>query len=340
VGTKFSELVDDAIDFYKKNRSSWSDFEQRVGLANEDFGHRVADSITGDELQAWMDEMADEHDWTPGTRNRYRSSLSTVFREGIFANKIKNNPARMIRHCKEPDGRIRFLEEEEERRLRQAIVDPLNGRANDTETCLAQLDIALHTGMRRGEQFTVTMDQVNLKHKHIFLQKTKNGSSRYVHLNPVALEALTRLREKHQQLGLPSNALLFPSLREGDDPIKNPRKWFSTVCEQAGLTDVTWHTLRHTFASRLVMNNVNLKTVQELMGHKTIAMTMRYSHLAPHMQQEALATLVPGRVVVVPSPAGTKNHVPNGPKMAPSTKKSTSQVEVNLAEAQSVQSVS
>jgi len=49
----------------------------------------------------------------------------------------------------------------------------------------------------------------------------------------------------------------------------------------AGLNDLTWHCLRHTFASRLVMAGVDIRTVQELLGHKTIGMTVRYSHLAP-----------------------------------------------------------
>lgn len=74
-------------------------------------------------------------------------------------------------------------------------------------------------------------------------------------------------------LGLPSNSTLFHSKR--DELIKNPRKWFATALDQAKIEGVTWHTLGHTFASRLVMAGVDLKTVQELMGHKTIAMTAR-----------------------------------------------------------------
>jgi site-specific recombinase XerD len=56
---------------------------------------------------------------------------------------------------------------------------------------------------------------------------------------------------------------------------------FQRVCNAAGLAKCTWHTLRHTFASHLVMQGVDLRTVQEFLGHKTLRMTMRYSHLAP-----------------------------------------------------------
>jgi site-specific recombinase XerD len=62
------------------------------------------------------------------------------------------------------------------------------------------------------------------------------------------------------------------------------RRWFEAVLADAKITAFSWHCLRHTFASRLVMAGVDIRTVQELLGHKTIAMTVRYSHLAPkHM---------------------------------------------------------
>jgi hypothetical protein len=62
--------------------------------------------------------------------------------------------------------------------------------------------------------------------------------------------------------------------------------------ESAGLTDFTWYCLRHTFASRLVMAGVDIRTVAELMGHKTIQMTMRYAHLAPEHNLAAVESLI------------------------------------------------
>ncbi len=63
--------------------------------------------------------------------------------------------------------------------------------------------------------------------------------------------------------------------------IKTPRTWFDDVVAEAKLEDVTWHIGRHTFISRLVMAGVDLRTVMELAGHKSMAMTIRYAHLAP-----------------------------------------------------------
>jgi site-specific recombinase XerD len=74
--------------------------------------------------------------------------------------------------------------------------------------------------------------------------------------NSAAVQVLKSLQERHKLLGLPSDSTLFHSKRDGQ--IKNPRKWFSTALEQAKIKGVTWHNLRHTFASRLVMAGVDL----------------------------------------------------------------------------------
>lgn len=310
-GVKFSELAKEAIKFSEKHHRASKDFKQRVNLAVDEFGDRVAESITTRELQDWVDEMAEEREWTGGTRNRFKSSLSTVFREGMRAGKITVNPARLIRRSKESLGRVRFLSYEEEAKLRKAIAATLPGRIKDEgESAFAQLDVALHTGMRKSEQFTATWDQVDLDRGFIYLSMTKNGTDRFVTLNSAAVQVLRRLQERHKRLGLPPESTLFHSKRDG--LIKNPRKWFATALEQAKIEGVTWHTLRHTFASRLVMAGVDLKTVQELMGHKTIAMTARYAHLAPTHKLQALETLVrPGSV-----------SVQSGYKLATNAKKS------------------
>lgn len=207
--------------------------------------------------------------------------MSTVFRQGMRSNKITHNPARNTSRVKQAEGRIRFLTPSEEIRLRKEI----------PPVCIPQLDIALYTGMRKGEQFSVRWPQVDLDQRYIFLEYSKNGSSRYIHLNSTTVAILTRMREEHDRLGLPEDTTIFVSQHHGT--IANPRKWFETAMSKAKIEGVTWHTLRHTFAARLVMAGVHLKTVQELMGHKTMTMTARYAHLAPSHKMAALELLVP-----------------------------------------------
>jgi site-specific recombinase XerD len=88
-----------------------------------------------------------------------------------------------------------------------------------------------------------------------------------------------------------SNGQPYVFLNRFGQQLKSPREWFDAVVRKAGLADFTWHCLRHTFASRLVMADVGLRAVQELMGHKTISMTVRYAHLAPQHQLAAVQRL-------------------------------------------------
>jgi hypothetical protein len=73
--------------------------------------------------------------------------------------------------------------------------------------------------------------------------------------------------------------------------LQQPREWFAAACRQAVVSNYSWHANRHTFISRLIMAGVPLRTVQELAGHKTIAMTCRYAHLAPEHQLDAVRVL-------------------------------------------------
>lgn len=124
----------------------------------------MADTITPAEIAEWFSQMEDEREWTPATINRYRAAMSKAFKLGIADGKVSRNPARLVPQRKESSGRVRFLSEAEETQLRAALA----GRAN----CVPQLEVALHTGMRKGEQFTVTWGQVDFEHKYIHLAQT------------------------------------------------------------------------------------------------------------------------------------------------------------------------
>ena len=203
----------------------------------------------------------------------------------MSAGTVQENPAKLISREMVPLGRVRFLSKEEENRLCAAVVPFAPAQPWDWEEALLQMDLALHTGMRKGEQLTLTLGQVDFANRNIHLDKTKNGSARYVRLNRVALAALAQLKRRHDRLGHPVDSPIFS--------IKDPSGWFDAAVKRAEIEGVTWHTLRHTFASRLVMLGVNLRTVQILMGHKSIVMTARYAHLAAHHKRAAVELIVP-----------------------------------------------
>jgi integrase len=148
---------------------------------------------------------------------------------------------------------------------------------------------ALHTGFRTSELLSLTWAAVDFRRHSITVRAAyvKNGESRSVPMNAV-------LRSTLQACRMTANAAETPVFRTPrGTPYKNFRTAFECAVAQAGIADFTFHDLRHTFASRLVMAGVNLPTVQALMGHKTIAMTLRYTHLTTEHKHRAVRLLEP-----------------------------------------------
>jgi integrase len=136
--------------------------------------------------------------------------------------------------------------------------------------------------------YRLTWETVNLSQRLLTIPRTKNGERRYVRLNSVAIAALLAFRARGNGSG--------PVIRTAQgERLCGPRYWFERALRKAGIEGFHWHDLRHTFASRLVMAGVNLRGVQEALGHKSIAMTVRYSHLSPDYQLDAVERLVPNR---------------------------------------------
>jgi integrase len=100
---------------------------------------------------------------------------------------------------------------------------------------------------------------------------TKNGTTRHAPLNATARKALEELLENSEE----EQSRVF--IGERGKPLKKPRHWWDKVLKEA---EIHWNDLRHTFASRLVMAGVDLRTVAQLLGHKTLQMVMRYAHLS------------------------------------------------------------
>ena len=148
----------------------------------------------------------------------------------------------------------------------------------------SEIVVALHSGMRRSEQFRthavpdggLKWEHINLKSGVLRLPRSKSGKPRAIPINSLLRKTL---------LGIRRTTSLY--VFEATDP----NKWFVKACELAGVKDFTWHDLRHTFASRLVMAGVPIRTVAELLGHSEITTTMRHAHLAPDHLAAAVETL-------------------------------------------------
>src|SRR5207245_1428398 len=122
---------------------------------------------------------------------------------------------------------------------------------------LPELEIALHSGLRRGEQYATTWSNVDVENRRLTVPRSKHGERRYIPLNRSALHALETVQASNHN----GNEHIFLSARTAKPLTKN-RHWFEEAIAEAKIENFTWHDLRHTFASRLIMAGVDLRTVQ------------------------------------------------------------------------------
>jgi len=297
----FAELAHDALVYSKTHKRTYDDDIHRMPWLLAAFRDRTADSITPRDLELHLARTAEERTWAPASVNRYRALISLMFRLGIENGKVKENPARLVKLRQVNNARTRWLAPEEEVRLRAAIeaVCPEH---------VPELDLALNTGLRLSELYGLTWENVNAPRRVLTIPRSKNGETRHVPLNSAALVALNELRNRGDGTGRVIR-------NQQGEPLAGPRYWFEPAVSRAKIRTFSWHCLRHTFASRLVMAGVDLRTVQELLGHKSITMTVRYSHLSPTHTLAAVERLA-GAIAEAPTDTrtstGSIERVPSG----------------------------
>jgi integrase len=183
----FAHLSQMAVKYAETHLKTVPHYITKDTKLREPFGDRPADSITPQEI----DQFLTKHCKTNATANRYRAYVSLCYRLGMENGKVQSNPARLVRMRTENNARLRFLTRQEYQKVLAII-------ARDNPDQVPAFVVSIYTGMRWGEQFSLTWEQVDLKRKMIRLTTTKNGSARNVPLNSVALAAL-----KEQQAKVP-----------------------------------------------------------------------------------------------------------------------------------------
>lgn len=285
--TPFRQLADERMALKKATLLplSYKADEQRLKPLLDLLGSMPARSITPDKIDAALEKIASREIRRPvgtctiggATVNRYRTLLSSIFRVAVRNGRIPANPLGQVARRRESHGRVRFLSPDEERKLRKSI----RAEWRDREP---ELDLALNTGMRRSEQFNLRWEHVDIERKSLTVHG-KGAKRRFLPINAIAKKALLKLHRL-------SNGSLFVCPDKSAEQQQDFRTWFETSVEKSKIAHFCWHDLRHTFASRLVINGVDLRTVQELLGHASIVTTMRYAHLSQAHQQSAVEKLV------------------------------------------------
>lgn len=239
-------------------------------------------SLTSAMLQAIAVQVHKEGK-SPATVTKVFGIVSQVWSLAVARGVVAGDcPTKQVKTVRRDNRRMRFLSEGEARKL----LDALQARSPDMHDIAL---FALFAGLRAGEIHGLTWGDVNLDAGTLYIRDPKNKVSRHAHITPEIRAVLVRRGAN----GMNRPDYVFPA-RDGGQ-----RRWvsdtFERVVEALGFNDgiedarqkVVFHSLRHTFASWLVQRGVPLYTVAELMGHTTLEMTKRYSHLAPDTMRAA-----------------------------------------------------
>lgn len=252
-------------------------------------GKRV-NQLIPDLLEQTKGELA-EKGYAPQTILHYMKFLRHVLYATLGKSGIPENPFEKVKLKAIRAGRTRFLSPQEEAQLYKAI-GPMYA---------PWVRLAILTGLRKSEQFRLRWTDVDLEHSFLTLGETKSGTVQYVPLTDEGIAILRALDSWHQ------SKWVFPS--------QNPQthvnvdnfygRLYLPAVKRAGLDGVTWHTLRHTFASRLAMSGQTPSTIAALLRHSGTSLVARYAHLAPaHLKLAVEGVASFGKTEVDSQPAG------------------------------------
>jgi integrase len=262
------------MEYAKGNKRSWLRDQQMLKHLTNFFGsERQIGEIIAVDIEGY--KLHRRKEVSGSTVNRELALLKRMLNLAIdWDLYLGSNPVRKVKFFQEINTGFRVLSKEEEKKF----------LANATQYIQDIALFGLNTGLRIGEIRSLKWESVDLEKNllTVFAEKTHK-------IRPVPINSEARRVLEFWTLGR-KNEFVFYNHETGK-PFVDLKAGFALACRKAGIEGVTWHTLRHTFASRLLDRGVDIVTVQQLLGHSTVIVTMRYTHTNLDSKKAAVAKL-------------------------------------------------
>lgn len=303
-------ITDTYTPWVKANRRRAEKTLSDLERCFEHLSQRPLSEIKGEDLDAYVAARLDDGR-TAATIVRDLNNLRSVFRRAIKDGYLRDTPFRGWERPKVDDaGRPRYLDAEEETRLRTALRErdervrreresankwreersyaplPEIGPKDYADHLTPMVLISMNTGLRYGELTGLEWASIDFRAKVLTVtgRTAKGAKTRHIPLNAEALDVLKRWRGQRDGAGL-----VFANA--DGERIQSVKTAWLALLKAAKVKDFRWHDLRHSFASKLVQKEVNLAVVRDLLGHGDFKLTLRYAHLEEKQKKEAVARL-------------------------------------------------
>lgn len=262
LNTSFFEMCALYIENHAKvNKKTWKDDEIVLRKLKRFFGDVPLTAIKTEDIEKYKGSRRSLV--KEATINRELTVMKVLLKKAVIWGYARHNPAKDVRLYKEELIPVRILTPEERQRLIAACPKSLR----------PIVVMALKTGMRKGEILNLRWEHVDLAHQIINVTHTKSKKLRAVPIHPELEEFLRALPRGSEYVFHDQNG----------ERLKDEGKfWIDFVASRnaAGLGDLTFHALRHNFASELAAKGADLRTIQEYLGHSSLMLLQRYAHVS------------------------------------------------------------
>lgn len=279
-----AELIDEYIEQWQgRDKTTMA----RLAWWKDQYGQMIVGAISRKLINDTLKTLSNGR--SSATVNRYKHALSGAFSYAVKELELSENPVRKARTYKEIAGRIRFLADHERKTLMATC------KESEWNKLYLLVLLAITTGGRRGELSNIRWRDVDFERCTASIHHTKNNEPRVLPLTNAVISELKRHKDvavsleqnkhdietgvtelnKYRDIG---NSLVFASTIKPDKPFVFEKYWRKAM-KDAEITNFRFHDLRHTAASYLAMAGATLHEIADVLGHKQIAVTMRYSHL-------------------------------------------------------------
>lgn len=281
---KFREFVEQVyLPWAKTTKKSWYSEVTKLRVLCNVFGDKNLSEISPMAIERYKRQRKEAltnkgTPRSPQSVNIELNILSRICDLAINAGLISINPMGKVKRLKCDNARDRVMTDDEEARLLEACT-------GDYEFVASFIILAVNTAMRSGEIKNLRWVDVDFVKRQITVRRTKSRRNRVIPMNQPVIDLLRRLKETSQ------SEYVITGTRRPDRKIYSTEYCWKRVCLAAGVKNLRVHDLRHTTPSRLANMGVDAFTIREILGHSTMQMASRYTHVSDARKREALDKL-------------------------------------------------